>query len=230
MKRFNYLATTLGVVIVLFLVDAPGAIWEGDDLYLNTDVGVVFQQDATQILKSPGGGTIRHDIKFHPGIRGDIGLGYNINNHWSAKVETGVIWTSYDMVGNNKLSSNGNSVDLYQIPLLANVIYRLPLGERWTSYAGIGLGGVLSVYDFTLFDFTGSLNHTYGTETDIAFAYQAETGVKYSLAENISFGICYKFFSSMDQNWNLNLHGVNAPVSLKGIYTHSIVASFAWTF
>lgn len=204
------------IASVALLMSAAGvrAVDWSDNLYLNTDVGSALQQN-TQFHLS--GWPTTQDATFNPGVRADIDLGYKFDDTWAVEFETGVIWNSIDSIGG--FSVNG-SFDIYTIPLLANVIYKFPTGSSWTPYVGMGVGGVVSIADFS--------NATSGSsDTCFTFAYQAEAGLKYALTKNISIGVAYKYFNTLNQRWFFSNAG---SVKFDGVHIHAIVASFTWTF
>ena len=186
-------------------------------LYLNADVGAALQQN-TQFHQSMAP---TQDATFNPGIRADMDLGYNLDDTWAVELETGVIWNSINNVGGVKLDSISQSLDIYTIPLLANVIYKFPTDGSWTPYVGMGVGGVVSVADFG--NATGD-----SSDTDFTLAWQAEAGLKYALTKNVSIGVAYKYFNTLNQRWFFS--NINDHVKFDGVHIHAIVASVTWTF
>ena len=187
------------------------------NLYLNADVGSALQQNA-QFHQS---GFPPQYASFNPGIRADIDLGYKLDDTWAVEFETGVNWNSIDKIGGVSLHSINRSFGIYTIPLLANVIYKLPRDGSLTPYVGMGVGGVCSIAAFS--DATSDFS-----DPCFTFAYQAEAGLKYALTKNISIGVAYKYFNAMDQSWLFNRTA--GHVGFDVVHTHVIVASFTWTF
>ena len=173
---------SITMVSVVFLVSAAcaGASDWSDNVYLNADVGSALQQN-TQFHQSTGP-TL--DATFNPGVRADIDLGYNLNDTWAVEFETGVNWNSINNVGGVELKSISESLNIYTIPLLANVIYKFPTQSSWTPYVGMGVGGVVSMADF------GNATSD-SSATCFTFAWQAEAGLKYALTKNVSIGVAY---------------------------------------
>ena len=117
-------------------------------------------------------------MTFNPGIRGNIALGYNINRSWAAEFDTGVIWNSIDSFDGTSLSSVGASFDTYTIPLLVNVVYRIPIKGPWSSYLGAGAGGAASLLSYSQ-TYLGT-RYSWNNSTFV-FGYQAKAGLQYQL-------------------------------------------------
>jgi len=173
--------TNIGAVLILSATGACGADWV-NRLYLSGDAGAAF----TQSVYDKSDATT---LTFNPGYRADLALGYNINDSWAVELESGVIGNSVDEFRGGPLSRFHQSVDLYQVPLLAKVIYNINTKSAFVPYLGAGAGGVASIFDFNDVGVKKS-------DTDFTFAYQAEAGLKYLLSKNISIGIGYKFIAA----------------------------------
>lgn len=218
--------------VMLITLGSQGAVLDTNKFYLNFDTGAVLQQDANFEEFAPTIAYIyRGKITFNPGIRDDFLLGYNLNDSWSTELETGVIWNSVDTITASSFSGN-TSIDLYQIPILVNVVYRVPLTARLNACVGLGAGGVFGVWDSeTTGLFGGNIRNT---DLDFKFGYQAEAGLKYSLTKQITVGVAYKFFGSLDQGWSLDLSQPpvrnDAIFTINGNYTHAIMATMTWSF
>jgi len=214
MKTLHSL-TTAGVI--LFLCSGSAQALDLSKLYVNGDIGAMFQQDA----KWTQNGGSSQNITFNPGIRGDVGVGYNINDSWAAELETGVLWNSIDQVDAVKLTTTHETFDIYTIPVMANIIYKVPLKCSLTPYVGVGVGGATSIASYTRPGLDSS-------DADFNYAYQAMAGVKYALTKHISLGVGYKFLGTSGQSWYLNQ--ITDHVKTRDVYTHSVGASFTWNF
>jgi opacity protein-like surface antigen len=185
-----------------------------DNLYLNADAGGAFQQEVTLIQNGSSA-----SVTFNPGIRADIDLGYNLNDSWAVELESGFMWNSMDKYNGVSLSSYSQSIDIYSVPVLANIIYKVPTKTSWAPYFGVGAGGVVGMFDLN----SRGIDYS---DTDFIFAYQAEAGLDYALSKNASIGIAYKFLGTLNQRYCLS--GSNDK--LDGVYIHAVVAKFTWTF
>lgn len=182
-----------------------------DHLYLSTDLGASFQERVRIRGAEP--------IDFHNGVRGDIALGYRANSWFAAEVASGAIWNSGDKVGGVALSSFGGSLDLYQIPLMANAVFSTPAWHGLKPYAGGGLGGVAGVLDFQRP--LGNIR-----DTDFTFSYQLFAGLNYQISKHIALGVGYKFLETGNHDWAEN----GVTLKTEGTVNHSVNASFIWSF
>jgi opacity protein-like surface antigen len=217
MKTTIRLITVTGAAFIMSVSSASASDWS-DNLYLGADAGGAFQQNAVMTQSTLSG---RRTTTFNPGIRGDITVGYNLDKSWAVELESGIICNSIDKIGVVSLSSIDQSFDTYSVPILANVVYKVPTGNAWTPYFGVGVGGLADSVDFR-----SGTTHYY--DSTFTFAYQAKAGVDYALTKNISVGIAYKFLGTPNQRFYLS--GINDHLKLDGIYTHAVVASFTWNF
>src|SRR5579863_7525855 len=117
--------------------------FEADKLYLGLDGGVAIPQSTTIRMSPLGNGG---NMKFDTGLRAGVTVGYDVLPPLAMEFETGVIWTPVQSIHDNVLSSVAAKADLYQIPMLVNVVYS-PLTGSFRPYVGVGCGGVASIFD-----------------------------------------------------------------------------------
>lgn len=209
-----------------------GSRWQKwpKNLYAEIDLGGVYQQENTTLFQSapfPSSAT----ASFNLGVRGNIALGYNINQSWAVEFDTGVLWNSMAKVNGVSLDQPyplNVTFDTYTIPLLANVIYRFPLKSPLVPYVEAGVGGAASILSYSQASATME-------DTSFGFAYQAEVGLKYKLGKRAFIGVAYQFLSTTDPNWSSMLSVGGLPsleyaFKEKGFYTHSLVLSLVWNF
>ncbi|HEX3101928.1 MAG TPA: outer membrane beta-barrel protein [Pyrinomonadaceae bacterium] len=219
------------LIAVFLMTGVSRAFCDQTDFYFNFDSGAVFQQPTTILSHPiPFSGTFRDHVTFNPGFRSDVRIGYHLDQSWSAELATGFIWNSVNRIDGIPVDAVGNSIDIYQVPIMANIVYRVPLDEDWTFRVESGIGGDFSVYDYTLFGGGGPSTHASGQANAFSLAYGAGIGLEYALSEQISAGIDYKFLSIVDQSWNLNINGAGYHAAHEGVYMHAVVASFIWRF
>jgi opacity protein-like surface antigen len=182
-----------------------------DHLYLTGDIGPAFEQ--TLHIRGAD------NITFNTGVRGDIAAGYQANSWFAAELATGVIWNSGDKIGGVPFSSFGAGLDLYQIPLLGNVILSTPVWHGFKPYIGGGLGCVFGGLDFQRP--LGAIRNT-----DLTFGYQAMAGINYEISRNIELGLGYKYLETGEHDWAQN----SVTLKTEATVTHSVTASFTWKF
>ncbi len=196
---------TLGVAAPLLCMasnlaaqDLPGR-W-----YLGLDAGLALQQDMT--IKDTGGGK----LSFDPGIRLDVSGGVHLSESWRAEVELGFIYNPVSSVSGQSLG--GDNPHYFQVPIMANVIYSLPLHGPITAYVGAGVGGVGGVLWTSLL----------GSEDSFTFGCQGILGAKYALSNDLDVGLAYKLLGTFD-------HDLGAA-EVDGTLLHSILATFTFKF
>lgn len=203
------------IATAALLASAAGV--RAGNLYITTDAGGIYQQDATLRQST----TPTYTATFNLGVRGDMAMGYNFNESFATELEIGFLWNSMDKVGGTSLSSIGQSVDLYSVPVLANLIFKVPTKSAWTPYLGVGAGATVGIFEFK------DAGQTYA-DASITPAVQGEAGLKYALNKNASIGIAYKFLGTLDQRYNLR--GIDDHVTLDGVYIHGVYATFTLNF
>jgi len=165
-------------------------------------------------------------VGFNAGTRVDFSFGCNIVKQFAVEFETGVIWNSMHGSDAMIISPAADNADLFQVPLLVNLVFKAPLKCGLTPYIGGGAGGVISTLQLS----NGSSDFFDNSisDTDFTFAYQGFAGLKYAVAWNLEVGVGYKFLGTLDHRWfgddpNLYIH--TTPT-----YSHSILATFTWRF
>lgn len=184
----------------------------GDDFYLNPEVGASFIQNVT--LRGAGGGA----AEFYPGSREDIVIGYNVCPEAAVEFEAGGVWNRFHKIGGSTIT--GGDLDLYQVPLLANVVYHYKWNDRWTSTFGAGAGGSVDTVQFVP-DHGSTTDHS-----DVAFSYQAQAGIKYALTSTMDLGFNYKFLGSLDREWSTPFGSMKTD----NLFTHALLFTFTWKF
>ncbi len=210
-------ATTLIIAVPrAHAQDRPGVVYvmKPVPFYISGQVGGELMQGLS--IKNAGGA--KNDVD--PGFRASVSIGADLSDYVAAEFETGVLGNQLDTSSSQPLSAIADRAYLYQVPLLANLIFKAPLGNGLTPYIGGGAGGMAS----TLYLRSG---HDWASDTDLNFAYQAMTGIKFALNRNMEIGLGYKFLATPDHTWFPN---DSRFVRSGQMFTHSILASFTWTF
>src|ERR1051325_1972304 len=176
--------------------------------YMTLDAGVLRQQDLT--IKDSDGAKISYDL----GFRFDYRAGTWFNDSWGAEVEVGLMHNSVKSVAGESLSTNGESLDHYQIPVMVNVLYNLPLPGRFGVHAGAGIGGVYSLF------WGGNIFNSAG---DLTFGFQGMLGAKYALTDHCDLGVTYKFLGTTD-------HDLGFGVRASGTRSHSLLMAVTFKF
>lgn len=204
------------------LLAAWPQVARGQNFYLTADAGVALAQDVSidRFLVPTRGAKVELD----PGVRLSVAGGYNFNNYIGAQIETGIIYNEVDRV------QHGGSMDasLGHVPLLADIVLRCDRPEsKWVHYLGAGLGGDVSIISV---DHVRAPNGVIvdGDGSTVVFAWQAFTGVRYKLAENLSVGGAYKFFWADGASWDVRNARGDIESDTAGV--HSFLVDFTFTF
>ena len=172
--------------------------------YLSLDVGLALQQDIT--LQRAGDS---RRLSFDPGARLDLSGGLHLSESWRAELELGFIFNSVSAIDGE---SAGSSAEYFQVPIMANGIYTLPLHGPIRVYVGAGLGGVASMFWNNLFD----------ADDSFTFGYQAIVGAKYALNDSLDLGLSYKLLGTLEHDLG--------PATADGTFSHSILAAITFKF
>ena len=185
--------------------------------YVNVDAGGNILQNMS--VKNAASG-----FSFDPGTRADVSIGYQIADPLAIELETGILW--------NSLSSDSgpgfpfdDRTSLYQVPLLANLIYRVPISGGLSAYFGGGAGGVASTLQLREHPAPGVYFHD--TDTDFTFAYQGLAGLKYAFNPAMEVGVGYKFLGTLDHSW---FEDSGLAIRTGAAYSDAILASFTFRF
>jgi len=213
--------TSRGLTIIggaLLMAAAQSRAQSADKFYFDLNAGPAIPQ-STGIRVSPFGNN--GDVKYNVGFRGDLDFGYNFTPDFAGELESGVIWNGIHSIRGNTLTGSNSRADLFQVPLLANFIYK-PMHKAFQPYFGIGVGGEAALFDSANVPLFGSKF----TDTDFTFACQAEVGFKYYINSSMELGLAYKFLGTTDHSWSDN--GITFKTD--GTMTHSVMATFGWKF
>lgn len=214
----------VGAVIVMGGFEAVA----GDDpgnFYIHADVGPSFVQDIKLTA-----GPQSHTMGLDPGVRGDLALGYTFCDSWAAEVEAGVAQNDIDSIGHATITDS----DFRQIPVLANLVYKINLAQQFRANLGVGVGGDFTRVETDVLSSEDGFFHR-SVNNDAAFAFQGTAGLAWSLSPHAHIDLDYKFLGTLDRHWFIGGLGGNAvtegeTVSTGLIYTHAVLLSFSWSF
>lgn len=198
----KYIISWVSVLVVC----AASTTWAAaPGWYLNFEAGPNWVPDVE--VSFDGGAET--DVDLNTGFRGSVGVGYNINEFMGVELESGFLYNEGD----------GADAWLGQVPILANVVFRLENDTPWLPYAGVGAGGVAAILDLE----EGDADET---DSDFVFAWQFQGGLRYRLSESSSVGIGYKYLGVDSPEFDLG--GSNQEFDI--LHNQSVFASFTWSF
>ena len=164
--------------------DIPSEPVEESGFYFRGDVGLNLMTNA-KINNS------NQEFRFDPGVDSAILFGYQFLEWLSIEAQSGLAWNqARDQPANN-------SLNLFQVPILANVNFIVPISrpgsERWPF---IGLTAYLD-FNFGMgAQWTRAASKVGGVSQnhdDWAFAYQLGTDLRMGITHNFDMGIYFKF-------------------------------------
>jgi len=203
-------------LLSLFLLVGMGAgAWadetDSGGFYAKFDIGAAFQDtaDISEFLGFAANPTL--DLETDPGFRLGLAGGLQLNDSLALELESGVTYNAVDSVGGISLSGAGVELDIYQVPVLLSLIYRIPIGDHFSAYLGGGAGGVYALLEGD------------ESEDDITFAWQVQAGAEWAIGENLNLGVGYKLLGTGEIEW--------ADVAtVDSLLTHSVLASIRLEF
>ena len=190
--------------------------------YLTADGGAVLQQDSILHENISGVGVVNDRVSYNPGYRFDLNAGYRFNPWVQAEIGGGYMWDSIDKLGGQDLQP-GYKADFESIPLLGNLIFKIPNPTPFVPYFGIGGGAVVSIFDFK------SPGGNY-SPSDVQPAVQAQAGINYWLCHNASIGVSYKFLATLDERYNANSSLGPDNYKFDNIFIHGVFLNFTMRF
>ena len=220
-------------------IDATG-------FYVGPELGAAFNSNlnfktVSGSLELPFGyeltGSIETAVSVNPGIRFNLPIGYRPAEWFAVEFAPGIIWNSLNTTTfgyqgtlldpeNNPVAGDSGSLAIktqggyYQVPLVVNLIFRIPTGTPWTPYLGGGIGASFNYLNVTNYQYDpAGLNESISSTDGSCWslAYQAIGGFDYQINENVSLGAKYIFTGTGNQNFGGDLNGLN----LKGSFSQS---------
>ncbi|PCJ10550.1 MAG: hypothetical protein COB16_00620 [Rhodobacteraceae bacterium] len=234
MRTTSRILLVVASVSVLFVEsasakDTPANFWASDGTYLTVFGGAAFLNDVTHDYVHPAtpanNGSTKHGVKsgyllglslgttLRPNVRGEIELSHSTNSIESQTYSNPAF----------SASSGSASGKIKTTNLLANMWYDFNPKGQFRPYVGGGIG-------ISLVDAKSLLNGQTVHElngSDLAFAYQAGAGFRFSASDNIEVDFGYRFrgltgakigteiFGQTNGRFDTNSHFVQFGISVK---------------
>jgi opacity protein-like surface antigen len=160
-------------------------------------------------------------VKFDTGFRGAMALGTDLTPYLALEAEGGFHYNSIRSLS-GAASANG---ELFQFPVLGNLVLRFPNRTGLVPVIGGGVGAVFNILDGH--DITLGASRLSSTEETWSFAYQGYAGLLYSFRPDMALGISYHYLSNESPTWDL---GAGNNVKFNRLAIHSIVLAFSFRF
>lgn len=194
------------------------SIHEASGPYIGIKGGLNTNDDVSANVTPTTGGTGDFDNGFNAGIT--AGYAFGDWGYFSPRleIEAGYLTNSLESIqafnaGGPTGAPFAAAGDLTAFYGLANILFDVPLTERFGAFAGGGVGfGKISadninVSGFTLID-----------DDDTAFAWNLTAGLSYELTRNVTVEASYRFLQFHD----VNLNGVGPIVVNDDVDNHQV--------
>lgn len=220
------------ISLVLLLLTLTGAQAQRRAVpYVTADAGVNFLQEV-EFRPNSSIFPVSTEAEFDPGYRFDVGIGYLLKEGGAfsyrygkaifdvaAEITAGMTYNQASSLGAMDLSSNGSSLELIQVPLMANIVFRFPVSERFSVSVGGGAGGLIAILQ------ADSATASKSSEDDVLFAYQAIANLHYDFTEHFTTSVGYKYTGTSNSNFKGDF-----DVMADGFSSHWLGLTFNWVF
>jgi opacity protein-like surface antigen len=189
----------------------------GFDWYVAPAMGVsiISNTDINQFSGSTSSTTVsssKATLAYNPGFRMDCPIGAKITDWFALEFAPGFMLNTIQYIeptngslsiGSQTVSQNGQASlvgDYYQIPILANFLFTIPIHPQFTISAGFGVGGMVSAAQTTSLQGV-SLEDSDGISTALSFAYSGQFGLNFPFSDNMQAGLYYKYTGTGAQDF-----------------------------
>ncbi len=156
-----------------------------DGWYVGLEGGANWIEDWSHTFNSVGT-TIAGQAGFDTGWTVLATVGHAWRNRFRLEFEAGYRDNDVDVFSTGGAPVTAFSGDLWEVTLMANVLYDVPLTNDLTLSVGAGAGG-----DFTNYTFNEGGVRT--EDDDWNFAYQGIAGVNYAIGRQTSLFVNYRY-------------------------------------
>jgi len=178
-------------------------------------------------------GVVNQDLELEmgPGFAVHGGLGESFSRWISAELLGGFYYHSVDDMTGPDGGWQVLNADLFQVPVMLNLVIHVPLKSRLTPVLGGGAGAVFSWLDVDDQIPTGDGNtlRVDGSSMEVTFAYQAFAGLRYQHGDGAAVSLTYRFTGVGNPTWGLDDADTGRSVAdLKAhdIGVHSLTLGF----
>ena len=178
--------------------------------------------DPNATATSPG---ISTPLKIHPGEGFAAGVDGGYEFQSGLRLEGELVYRRHDL--NSATSAGVTSPthgSLDNLAIMGNALYDFNNATKFTPYVGAGVGAArLHLDDFNSVGSPGL------SASDWRLAYQGIAGVRYTIDQNWSASLDYRYFATTDPRFSGTAGGV--PSGLKTDYhTHNVMLGVAYHF
>ena len=160
-------------------------------------------------------------IKFDPGFRAGIGLGTELTRRIAVEAEGGFHYNNIKSVS----GSTSGLGDLYQFPVLGNLVLQFPNPTKIVPVIGGGAGAVFSIIDAQ--DISLGAARFSSQEETWSFAYQGYAGFYYDFKPEMGLGVTYHYLNNNGPSWKTS---TGSTVKVDRLVSHSLSLTFHFRF
>jgi opacity protein-like surface antigen len=165
--------------------------------------------------------TSNNKVEFDPGFRGAIAVGTDLTRYVAIEAEGGFHYNSIRSIS-GATSDNG---ELYQFPILGNLVLQFPNRTGLLPVIGGGVGAVFSMLHGD--DLAIGASRFSSTEETWSFAYQGYAGLMYSFRRDMAVGLTYHYIGNDGPSWD---GGEGDDIKFDRIANHSLTLSYTFRF
>jgi opacity protein-like surface antigen len=230
MRNLNRLFVLFGLSAAL-LAGPYHASAQDPGFYFKFGVGPSFTEDVK--IQEFFGVTDLGSMDLDPGVRLDLGVGYQFERWIAAEFESGFIFNSIDRFGpRNRVQDFGDS-SLSSVPLMLKLVLQAPIHDRFVPFAGAGAGGIVSILDLDDVYLPEPDVFIHGSESDVVFAWQVFGGLRFILNERFDISLSYKYLRAQSPDYDIRPIFFGEPferIKLGKIDNHSVMLGATWRF
>ncbi len=215
MKGCKPLAFACGLLLAAAGPVATAAAQEG--FYASGFGGATFLFNS-DVKQSTPTTTTAAEIEHETGFMAGGAVGYAFLNGLRLEIEGSYRENDLDSFQPNGGTTVNADGSISAIAGMLNAYYDVSTGGPFVPYIGGGIGAaVLSLDDFSTAPATPGFS-----DTDTQFAFQGMAGVGYKLTPNITVGVEYRYFQTLDPDFSDTVAGIDTK--LRSEYqTHNVM-------
>lgn len=198
-----------------------------DRLYVNADLGGEWTLDTH--LKEFFGEPLAPNskVKFDPGVRFGLGVGYLVTDWFAAEMQTGVMANEIKSIGG---AGDINDATYSNVPFLINARFQCPSKCPVKPFFGGGLGFSAATIDADHIDIGGTRFE--GNDATVVFAYQAFAGLRFRINDHMGVSAIYHYFATTGPEWEADsTFGTGSDrMRFNGTETHAVTVAFEYKF
>lgn len=189
-------------LLIAGLAVAAAPMAHAQTWYMGAQMGLNMVSDAESGVTGTAMSDIEYDLGF--GLLGQVGV--SIADRYRIEGELGWRRNTIDQYAGASVEGHANLFSM-----MVNGYYDIRTGTPWTPYVGAGVGGALIDLGLAAAD-----------DNDAVFAYQGIAGIAYKLNDNLSVKADYRYFATLDPEFDGSFESEYA--------SHAVMVGFTYSF